>query len=57
MIEEKGRTCFDAPIFISIIWERGCSGRGKYLFKNVSTIEEFVLLATEMKRGANKKNG
>jgi len=44
MIEEKGSTCFDVPVFIGVIW-----GRGKCFSKNFSTVEEFFLLVTEMK--------
>jgi len=33
----------------------GLKGRGKCLLKNFSTIEEFILFTTEMKRGQIKK--
>jgi hypothetical protein len=33
----------------------GLQGRGKCLYKNFSTKEQFFLLATEMKRGQIKK--
>jgi len=51
MIEEKGRTCFDVHVYISVIW-----GRGKCLSKNFFTQKQFFLLVTEMKRGQIKKN-
>jgi hypothetical protein len=51
MIQQKGRTCFDVPIYNGIIWGRGCRGRGKCPSKNVFTKEYFFLLAAEMKRG------
>ena len=55
MIQEKGRTCFNVPVCIGVIWGRGCRGEGKMPLKNVSTKEHFFLLATEMKRGQIKK--
>ena len=49
VIEEKGRTCFDVPIFVAIIWG-GVAGKGKMPLQKF-----FYQRTTEMKRGQIKK--
>ena len=54
MIEEKGRTCFDVPIFIGLFWQ-GTAGEGKMPLQKCfyhGTVISFGYLNEE---GANKK--
>jgi len=56
MIEEKGRTCFDVPVFIGIILGRDCRGRGKMPLQKFFYQRTVLSLGTEVKRGQIKRN-